>query len=311
MITSFTSLPKGFAGQKPHQTAPPHVLALGSSQFIIQRKRDGQRHYALVQPNGKVRLYSSTIRDMTEHFPLIVEELESHNLPVKTVLDGEIICDRHGIDDFRATNECCRAHAKTSQTAERRLPITYMVFDTLYHGGGSSWRLPYADRWSMIEQLDCGERIIVPETFTRLDLAQRKVHSKRWEGLVLWMRNAPHMIRLDGVYQRHGSYKWKPTQERDFIATGWEPGKGRLAKTMGKLIISEWQHGVDGAGPPILTEICRVGTGFTDLEREAATTWKYPRVVTLKFMFQQEDTRALREPVFVRCEDGKKVKDLQ
>jgi ATP-dependent DNA ligase len=119
------------------------------------------------------------------------------------------------------------------------------------------------------------------------------------------------MIRADGVFPRHGSYKWKPTEERDFIAIGWNEGTGKHKGRMGALVIAEWQYGVNAAGPPKLVNIGNCGTGFSDAERVQAIKWKYPRVVTIQFMFQQPDTRALREPRFIRCEDGKKVTDLR
>jgi ATP-dependent DNA ligase len=311
-LPSFDALPPKFAPQKPMRELPDKD-ARNLRDFIIQRKRDGQRHYVLVQPNGRVRLYSSTIRDMTAHFPLIVHELEEYGLPPKTVLDGEIICDRLGVDDMRATNECCRAHAPVSQTAERRLPIRYMPFDLLWYRAQPIWQLPYHERWTWLdgEIPDSGDRVLMPETFARLDLAQRKVTSRKWEGLVLWDPNAPNKIRLDGINARHGNYKWKPVQERDFVAVGWDEGKGKHKGRMGYLVLAEWQYDADGIGPAKLREIGHVGTGFTDTERTEAMRWKYPCVVSVQFMFQQPDSRALREPRFLKRETNKKVTDLK
>lgn len=316
-IFNFDKLMHGFASQKPMKEAPAHLLADHRNHFIIQRKRDGQRHYALITDKRQVRLYSSTIRDMTAHFPLIVHELSEMGLPARTVLDGEIICDRHGVDDFRATNECCRAHAPTSQTAERRLPIRYMPFDCLFYNGSRLWQLPYVDRWDQLTaMIGEGARIVLPETFTRLDIAQRKVRDREWEGLVLWQPSAEALIRLDGSSARHGSYKWKPIQERDFVCVGWDEGKGKHKGRMGALLLAEWSEGLGsnqrlGRVTPGWVTIGNVGTGFTDRERSDAMKWKYPCVVTVQFMFQQPDTRALREPRFIRRETIKKVSDLR
>jgi ATP-dependent DNA ligase len=144
----------------------------------------------------------------------------------------------------------------------------------------------------------------MPEMFDHLDTAKRKVTKRGWEGLVLWEPDAAAMIRADGVFPRHGSYKWKPAQERDFVCVGWDEGKGKHKGRMGALLLAEWRNNK-------LVMISNVGTGFTDIERTQAMKWKYPCVVTIQFMFQQPDTRALREPRFIRRELNKKVSDLQ
>lgn len=300
---TFLTLPKSFAPQKPIQE-PPHAGA-DPSRFIIQRKRDGQRHFALVTPRGRVKLYSRKLNDMTAHMPLLVRELEDLELPPCSILDGEIICDRRGVDDFRATNEVCRAKAERAMFAERRLPIKFVVFDYLYRNKEPLWQQPYEQRYEHIyDEVVDGVRITLPETFEDFAKAQRWVTKHGWEGLVLWDKQARCVLRMDGKPQRSGCYKWKPVCTGDFVAIGWLPGKGRLANTVGKLRIAEWQN-------KKLIEICNVGTGFDNKTRDAAMRWTYPLVVELKYAFQQSDTRALREPVFLRRHPDKSVKELR
>jgi bifunctional non-homologous end joining protein LigD len=301
----FTTLPKSFAPQKPIQECPTIVDA---RDFIIQRKRDGQRHFALWDVTGRVRLYSRKMHDMTYHMPLVVRELQDLDLPPRTILDGEIICDRNGKDDFRATNEVCRAGVSVAVFNERKLPIKYMIFDVLYVKGKDYWSSPYWQRFDwLMENIVEGVRITLPETVTLFDTGRRYVKARDWEGLVLWNKNACNILRMDGKPQRAGCYKWKPVANGDFVAIGWLPGKGRLAKTMGKLRIAEWHNGP----APDLVEICNVGTGFDNATRDEAMTWKYPCVVELAYAFQQLDTRALREPVFLRTRPDKTVKKLR
>lgn len=295
---SWSVLPTSFAPQKPIQD-PPTVI--NSKDYIIMRKRDGQRHYAVVDAEGKVKLYSSKMHDMTQHMPMIVRELEEMELPKCSLIDGEIVCDRKGQDDFRATSEVCRAHPRVAQMAERRLPIRYMPFDYLLRDNAMMSHLIFEDRFQLLnDDILNSDRIIMPEVFTTFERATRVVKQRGWEGLVLWKRDERAIIRMDGKHARHGSYKWKPVKSGEFVALGWLPGKGRNANVMGKLRIGQRNK-----------EICRVGTGFTNQERIDAMRWRYPCVVELKYAFQQEDTHALREPVFLRKRPDKSVKDLR
>lgn len=301
-IRHFKTIPTNFAPQKPHHEPPTPVV---DSHYIIQRKRDGQQHFALVQKDGRVKLYSRTGHEMTEHMPLIVDELEGLQLPRGSILAGEVICDRRNHDDFRATNEVCRALPLAASFAERRLPIRYMVFDYFFRDGKPLYHVPYEHRWdAILEDVNEGQRVCLPQVFSSMRQATAHVSRHEWEGLVLWDKEAPCVIRMDGKSTRHGCYKWKPTQTGDFAITGWLHGTGRFANCMGRLIVAEWQRGR-------LKQIGTVGTGFSHAQRIEAMKWKYPIVAELKYMFQQEDTRALREPVFLRVRHDKTLQELR
>lgn len=305
----FLTLPKSFAPQKPIQAPPAKDC---TKKRIILRKRDGQRHYVLVQPDGDIVLYSCKMKDVTAKFPLTVRALQDLNIPPCTVLDGEIICDRDGKDDFRSTNKVCRALPEEAAKNEAALPIRYMVFDVLYYDGIPVWNAPYKERR---EYMNAGcipsehGRIFQPFRWLSMSKAEHAVKSKGWEGLVLWDADAPNNLRMDGKFARHGCNKWKPIKEGDFVALGWLPGSGANSEVVGKLRIAEYRK-TPLDPKPLLYAIGRVGSGFTKPQRTEAMTWKYPCVVQLEYNLQQPDTRALREPVFIRKRDDKTLKDL-
>lgn len=300
---TFTTLPPHFAPQKPVQS-----ISLAKAQrgdFMYQRKRDGQRHFAMTTPQNHVRLFSRKLHDMTRHMPEIVRAIEAMDLPPRTLIDGEIICDRNGVDDFRATNEVCRANPDVARKAELRLPIRYMMFDLIYFDGVNIYPEPYLWRFEQLEDMIVDdERLLMPESYSDFKQAHAHMAAEKWEGLVLWERKAPGILRMDGKPARCGSFKWKPIVTGDFIATGWEPGNGRNSDRVGKLNIAEWQG-------KKLVNICNVGGGFTDEERRKAMRWTYPCVVELEYALQQPDTRALREPVFIRKHPDKTVEELR
>lgn len=306
----FSSLPDSFAPQKPVQQLPMPVFDLEKSvgRYLFQRKRDGQRHYVLITDTGEVRIYTRKMEEKTTHMPKLRRALEQLNLPKRTVLDGEVIVDRKGKDDFRATGQVCRAGESRAAAAEKLLPLRLMLFDMLFWRGKPVHQLPYRQRWRLLHDITSGrhDMIVLPETFERFAPARGHALKHRWEGLVIWDLDAPNSLRMNGKHVRSGCYKWKPIQEGDFVATGWKPGNGRLATTMGKLLIAQYVGGK-------LFEIGRVGSGFDDETRDAvaAGKWKFPCVVTLEYDKQETDSLALRFPVFVRKHPDKTVEELR
>ena len=309
----FESLPLSFAPQKPIQ-APP---APGCTKTrIILRKRDGQRHYVLVTPSGRIRLYSCKMKDVTTKFPLTLSALAKLKLPTCTVLDGEIICDRNGKDDFRSTNKVCRALPAEAAKNEAALPIRYMVFDLLYYKELDAYKWNYQSRYNLLthqipfSKANRSNRVYLAKSWDRMEDAVNAAKRLGWEGLVLWDADAPNQLRMDGKFARHGSNKWKPVKEGDFIALGWLPGSGKNSKIMGKLRIAEFQWDKK-LKTWVIVEICNVGGGFKQIERTEAMTWEYPCVVQLEYNLQQPDTRALREPVFIRKRPDKTIEDMR
>ena len=299
----FHSLSTSFAPQKPIQEAPEDVK---DGDYIIQRKRDGQRHFVLITNSCKVRIYTRTGQERTDHMPALGNSIRRLKLPPRSVLDGELVCDRDGRDDFRATQSICRADVEKAIQAERNLPIQFMVFDYLFRDGEPIYLQPYKARWSwLVAEIPSGDgRVSRPSAWSQFEIAQALVRKHRWEGLVLWEKSKPCILRMDGKPSRNGCYKWKPIRTGDFIAMGWENGTGRYASLVGRLRIGEFQNGV-------LVEIGRVGTGLSDAQRREALRWIYPCVVELEYVLQQEDTRALREPVFLRVHPDKTVKEMR
>lgn len=307
----FQSLPVSFAPQKPVSSPPLHNAALEKSigRYLFIRKRDGQRHYVLHTIDGEIRIYSRRMEEKTAHLPRLARAFKKDiDLPRGSVVDGELIVDRNGADDFRATGSICRATARTAAANEKTLPVFFMPFDLLFLKKDPIWLQAYQSRRNALLDIfsDSDERFMLPETFDRFVPARAAVQKHGWEGLVIWDLKAPNALRMNGKHVRDGCYKWKPIQTGDFVATGWLPGNGRLSKMMGKLLISEFQNGK-------LVEIGRVGSGFDDETRAqiAAGAWKFPCVVELEYDKQEEDSRALRFPVFVRMHPDKTVEELR
>jgi len=90
----------------------------------------------------------------------------------------------------------------------------------------------------------------------------------------------------EGLILRQGD-KWlkvKPTITYDLVVTGYQPGTGKHTGRMGALI----------------TDMCKVGTGFKDVERDKFTAeYIVGKIIEVKGMGVTEAGK-LRHPRFVR-----------
>jgi hypothetical protein len=67
------------------------------------------------------------------------------------------------------------------------------------------------------------------------------VDDRGWEGLVLWNSSEGTVIQMNGKPKRTNCYKLKPVQEDDFVAVGYELGKGRNSNVVGNLKLAQYR----------------------------------------------------------------------
>jgi bifunctional non-homologous end joining protein LigD len=276
------------------------------------------RHYIVSgdDEDGPVRVYSRGMDDMTAHFARLIQEL---SLPPGTILDAEfVVTTPEGADDFTAVSEICRSRpdraARTMVAYERNgSDLRFMVFDLLFYDRLPTWQLPFANRRdALLAALEKAHsrkgktrfEHVVPMWQSDHSLAHciKQVHKRGWEGLVLWRKDQATQVHLNRSPKRCNCYKFKPMREGDFVATGYELGKGRNSKAVGALTL-----GIYGHAKGMLVPMGNVGTGFSDQQRQEALRWMYPCVVEVKYEKMSET--GLRFPSFLRKRDDKKPKE--
>jgi len=319
----FDHLPRSFAPAKPiREISPAEADRLDrEGKLAIQRKRDGMRHYIVAGKNGRIRVYSRGMDDLTAYFERFTQEL---TLPPGTILDAEFVVSTYkGVDDFKAVSEIVRSKPdrakRTMVTHElNRRDIRFMVFDLLFYDRLPTWQLPFEQRRNALvialEKAHEGRKgwtqfcHVIPMWQSSKSLAHniKKVHSKGWEGLVLWRKDQATQVHLNGSPKRCNCYKFKPMREGDFVATDFEYGKGRNSKVVGALNLSAYDKtGIRNSVH--LVSLGNVGTGFDDVTRKAALKWTYPCVVEVKYEKMSET--GLRFPSFLRKRDDKKPRE--
>lgn len=307
-----TGLDKNFVPAKPlvKLDEAEVIEGIDNGTLWAQRKRDGRRTLALKTRNGDWKLYSRRMEDLTEHLSLIRSVLIAHDVPSGTIIDGEIIVDRNGADDFRATGtftnpamDPADANARQVEIERTGGTIQFYVFDILYHDGNACWALPYSERYELLERYfstSGAGRVVLAPVFggVTYDHVKEMVLHHKWEGLILWFSKEGSFLRTGGKPKRTGCAKWKPIKEQDFIATGYFLGSGELSEVTGGLTLAEYAP--DGS----IRNCGKVGTGFDAAMRREAMTWEYPCVVSVKFD-SQEPTGKLRFPVFLKKHEDK------
>lgn len=314
VLDIFVGLTKRFVPAKPRKDVAVDTLYQldYESKLWIQRKRDGQRHLVLITSKGEVKIYSRRMDDMTAHFPTLCGWIKHLKLPKKTILDGEIIIDRNGKDDFRAVGTIVRA--KPEKAAPREIAfanagqLRFMVFDCLYFAGKPVWEKPYEYRYHEVlcNYLAVGgtSHVFVPEILNGgIGVLMTRAKAEGWEGLVCWLWEDPTIVRDGGKPKRTGCIKWKPKKEQDFIATGYYLGSGDMQDVVGGLNIEEYMP--DGS----IRSCGNVGCFRGDsIIRKEALSWDYPCVVSVEFDLQEPEG-TLRFPVVLKLHEDKLPED--
>jgi len=130
--------PLGFMLASPAESAEAALSYFENAW--VEDKYDGIRAQAHCS-GGEVRFFSRTRDEITESFPELPETLSG--LPKDAILDGEIVAWSYLAAESGESGRALPFSAlqqrlgrkKVSEEMIRRVPVAYLVFDTLYTGG--------------------------------------------------------------------------------------------------------------------------------------------------------------------------------
>ncbi len=234
---------------RPMLVSLRHELPADEESYGWELKWDGLRAIAYVSGDA-VRLVSRNDKDMAPSYPELGVLAERVAAPV--ILDGEIVALRDGRPDFGLLQS--RMHVQQpDDKLLRRAPVQFYVFDLLYQGQDSLLGRPYTERRERLEELGLDASPVRTPPWHRGggDKVLAESIAKGLEGAV----GKP----LDSAYhpgQRRDWIKVKNVKQQEVIISGWKPGEGRRADTIGSLLVGIY----DGDQ---LRYAGHVGTGFT------------------------------------------------
>ncbi|SDT72930.1 bifunctional non-homologous end joining protein LigD [Jiangella sp. DSM 45060] len=234
-------------------TLPPDQDAWG-----FEIKWDGVRALAFGEP-GRLRLVGRNGRDFTRQYPelrALANAVGAHRL----VLDGEIVAFG---DDGRPSFQRIQPRIHLASDADIRhqaqaVPVVYVIFDLLHLDGRSLLDAPYEERRRELAALGlAGPHWQVPDY-------------QRGDGDVLL--DATRRQGLEGVVAKRLASRYQPgrrsrdwlkiknVRRQEVVIGGWIAGQGRLAGSLGALLVGYYDEGA-------LRFAGKVGTGFDDATR--------------------------------------------
>jgi bifunctional non-homologous end joining protein LigD len=271
--------------------------------WACEMKWDGYRAIVGVE-GGSMRVASRRGNDVTARYP------ELDGLPaavgVDAILDGElVVLDESG-------------HASFQEIQNHEAPAVFVCFDVLMLDGRDITALAWRDRRALLERIALsGDRWQTsPAPIGGAEQALTAAHTLGFEGVVCKRVDSPYLPGRRSPSWR----KVKITKRQELVIGGWLPGEGRLADTLGAVLVGH--H--DGVGGP-LRYAGRVGSGFDDKGRDAlaqrlvrrdtspfdpaprvkGAVWVEPDCVAEVKFTEWTIDGVLRQPVFLALRDDK------
>lgn len=260
----------------------------------VEDKYDGIRAQAHCG-NGRVRLFSRTLDDVSQSFPELVATLGK--VPGEVILDGEIVAWKEDADGGHAMPfSSLQQRLGRKQVSEELLaavPVAYVVFDVIYGADGVELERPLSQRNAVLDGLFPAGGPIDPEPVRgqqakllfedekpvsgwvlrapvrRADSAEElesffeQAIARGNEGLMIKDLNSPYMPG------RRGRWWLKLKRELatlDVVVTAVEYGHGKRVH-----VLSDYTFAVRKGEE--LVNIGKAYTGLTDVEIATMTEW--------------------------------------
>lgn len=236
----------------------------------IEHKYDGFRMIISKEKNGKVKLFTRRLENVTTQFPDVVKEVLKNIKGESFVLDSEIV----GYDKktgrympFEAISQRIKRKYDIEKLIEA-LPVEVNVFDVLYYNGKSTLDEKFRDRRKLVEKIINEEKLKIRPAI--------QIISDNEEDVKEFYRNALEigeegvMIKnLEMPYRsgRRVGYmvKLKPNvRDIDLVIVGAEFGRGKRAGWLSSFNVACRNEGE-------FLEIGMVSSGLKEKEEEGTT----------------------------------------
>lgn len=284
--------------------------------WLFELKYDGVRALATVR-DGQVWVRGRRGRDETARFPELAALAGALRLR-QALVDGEVVAfDSQGRSSFGLLQQRLNLEAAGDVAkAQRRLPVTLVVFDLLAADGRDLRSLPLVERkralWLALQQ---GAVVRYAEHLEEEGEALFDAVSRQGgEGIVAKRADSPYLCGR----RSRAWLKVKAWREQDCVICGWTAGRGGRG-ALGALVLGVYEEGrlvhagqvgsgLDSATVAVLRrrlEPLRTPTSPLDPPPRTPTpaTWVEPILAcTVRFAGWTE-AGTMRHPVFLRLRD--------
>jgi len=233
----------------------------------FEYKYDGFRVMINKEKNGRIKIFTRKLEEVTNQFPEIVEYVESHIKGNSFILDAEAV----GFDaktkkytDFQAISQRIRRKYGIEEM-KKSLPIELVIFDIIYFDGKSLIEAPFGERRKVIEKIVLEEpfkiilaKQIITDDVTKVEKFYEEALSENQEGLMGKNLTAPYKPGARVGY----AVKLKPEDnDFDLVITGAEWGTGKRAGWLTSFDVACRKDGE-------LLQIGKVSTGLKEKPEE-------------------------------------------
>jgi ATP-dependent DNA ligase len=207
--------------------------------WIFEPKWDGFR--ALVFRDGdEILIQSRDAKSLNRYFPELLEVLRAQ-LPLRCVLDGEIVLARNGALDFEALQ--LRIHPAESRVKllAQEIPASIVLFDLLSEGDHDLQAMPFQERRLKLESLLSTATPPLHLTPATNDEGLAADWFRRFEGAGL---DGVIAKSMSGTYQPNKRVMLKVKHERDCdcVVAGFRWHKNSDQTAVGSLLLGLFDH---------------------------------------------------------------------
>ena len=237
------------------------ALAKHGGKSSFEYKYDGAR-VQIHKQNGKVKIFSRRLSDVTESLPEIVEIVEKNIYAQSIIMEGEVISlDSAGLPI--AFQHLMRRFKRIRDIGDmaQKIPLTLYLFDILYLNGESLIAKPYTERRKILAQ-NIGEilltiQMVTDQTAQAQDFLKEAIDAGH-EGLMAKKPDSPY---TPGRRGRRWLKIKTILEPLDLVITAAEYGYGRR-----KGWLSDYYLAARDAATGEFLNVGKTFKGLTDAE---------------------------------------------
>jgi len=243
----------------------------------FEYKYDGFRVMVNKERNGKIKIFTRRLEEVTAQFPDIVKYVEENVDGKNFILDAEAVGFDAGTGkytDFQAISQRIKRKYGIDEM-KAKLPIELTIFDVIYYNGESLIDAAFSERRALIERIvheDEKRIVLAKQIITDDDKVVEKFYeealAENQEGLMGKSLSAPYKPGARVGY----AVKLKPEDnDFDLVITGAEWGTGKRAGWLTSFDVAcrnSSGFGIRGVGVSDvdgeLLEVGKVATGLLE-----------------------------------------------
>ena len=260
-------------------------------ECLVEPKFDGFRlqiHYQ----NGKVRLYSRNLENVTFMYPDVVKGVETEIKIKEAIFEGEIIGYNLKTKELSPFQETATRKRKYGiEEKAKSIPLKLFIFELLYLNGKNLINTQFIERRKLLESIinsnnNIGKNTVILATQEKVNDVDRleelfdQAVKQKLEGIIA--------KKITGVYKPGArewnwikykkSYSSKINDTVDCLVMGYDFGKGKRTN----FGIGAFLAGVYDEKKEVFVTIAKIGTGLTDEE------WKKLKVMSFELRVKKK-----------------------